>query len=87
VARILSRSHSVWRMHHEVTETDTAALGVVTSPCCDTAVDAGLKAATVQAVTAFRGGQTTVGTAIRIGHRYATPVGGVPCSVCTVRLP
>ena len=49
------RAAIAWRMHHEVIETDTAALGVVTFPCCDTAVDAGMKAATVQAVTASAG--------------------------------
>jgi fluoroacetyl-CoA thioesterase len=66
-------------MHHEVTETDIAtALGSGDVPVLATPrLIAWMEAATVRAVTAFLGsGQTTVGTAIRIEHRRATPVGG-----------
>jgi fluoroacetyl-CoA thioesterase len=66
-------------MHHEVTEADTAAaLGSGDVPVLATPrLIAWMEAATVRAVSAFLGrGQTTVGTAIRIEHRRATPVGG-----------
>jgi predicted thioesterase len=66
-------------MHHEVTETDTAAaLGSGDVPVLATPrLIAWMEAATVRAAAAFLGkGQTTVGTAIRIEHRRATPVGG-----------
>jgi fluoroacetyl-CoA thioesterase len=67
------------RMRHEVTDTDTAAaMGsgdvlVLATP----RLIAWMEAATVRAAAAFLGrGQTTVGTAIRVEHRRATPVGG-----------
>jgi fluoroacetyl-CoA thioesterase len=66
-------------MRHEVTDNDTAAaLGSGDVPVLATPrLIAWMEAATVRAVTAFLGrGQTTVGTAIRIEHRRATPVGG-----------
>jgi fluoroacetyl-CoA thioesterase len=66
-------------MRHEVTETDTAAaLGSGEVPVLATPrLIAWMEAATVRAATAFVvRGQTTVGTAIRIEHRRATPVGG-----------
>ena len=66
-------------MRHEVTDTDTAAaLGSGDVPVLATPrLIAWMEAATVRAATAFLGtGQTTVGTAIRIEHRRATPVGG-----------
>ena len=66
-------------MRHEVTEADTAlAMGsgdvrVLGTP----RLIAWIEAATVRAAAAFlEAGQTTVGTAIRIEHRRATPVGG-----------
>jgi predicted thioesterase len=66
-------------MRHEVTDSDTAvALGsgdvaVLATP----RLIAWLEAATVRAAAGFLGpGQTTVGTAIRVEHRHATPVGG-----------
>jgi fluoroacetyl-CoA thioesterase len=65
-------------MRHEVTDTDTAvALGSGDVPVLATPrLIAWMEAATVGAVTALLGrGQTTVGTAIRIEHRRATPVG------------
>jgi fluoroacetyl-CoA thioesterase len=66
-------------MRHEVTETDTAAaMGSGDVPVLATPrLIAWMEAATVGAVAAFlEPGQTTVGTAIRIEHRRATPVGG-----------
>ena len=66
-------------MGHEVTDADTAsAMGSGDVPVLATPrLIAWMEAATVQAATAFLGsGQTTVGTAIRIEHRRATPVGG-----------
>ena len=72
-------THGVYRMHHEVTDTDTAAaMGSGDVPVLATPrLIAWMEAATVRAATAFLGrGQTTVGTAIRIDHRRATPVGG-----------
>jgi len=66
-------------MRHEVTDTDTAAaLGSGDVPVLATPrLIAWMEAATVRAAAAFLGtGQTTVGTAIRIEHRRATPVGG-----------
>ena len=66
-------------MRHEVTDTDTAsALGSGDVPVLATPrLIAWMEAETVRAGTAFLGtGQTTVGTAIRIEHRRATPVGG-----------
>jgi fluoroacetyl-CoA thioesterase len=72
-------THGVYRMHHEVTDTDTAAAmgsGDVTVLATPRLI-AWMEAATVRAATAFLGrGQTTVGTAIRIEHPRATPVGG-----------
>jgi fluoroacetyl-CoA thioesterase len=66
-------------MMHEVTAADTAdALGSGDVPVLATPrLIAWMEAATVQAAGAFLGaGQTTVGSAIRIEHRRATPVGG-----------
>ena len=66
-------------MRHEVTDTDTAAaMGSGDVPMLATPrLIAWMEAATVQAAVGFLGrGQTTVGTAIRIQHRRATPVGG-----------
>jgi predicted thioesterase len=66
-------------MRHEVIDTDTAAaLGSGDVPVLATPrLIAWMEAATLRAATAFLGtGQTTVGTAIRIEHRRATPVGG-----------
>ena len=66
-------------MRHEVTETDTAAaMGSGDVPVLATPrLIAWMEAATVRAAAAFLGrGQTTVGTAIRVEHRRATPVGG-----------
>jgi predicted thioesterase len=66
-------------MRHEVTDTDTAAamgsgdVHVLATP----RLIAWMEAATVRAAAAFLGrGETTVGTAIRIEHHRATPVGG-----------
>ena len=66
-------------MRYEVTDTDTAAamgsgdVAVLATP----RLIAWMEAATVRAAAAFIGrGQTTVGTAIRVEHRRATPVGG-----------
>jgi predicted thioesterase len=66
-------------MRYEVTDSDTAAalssgdVPVLATP----RLIAWMEAETVRAGTAFLGmGQTTVGTAIRIEHRRATPVGG-----------
>jgi fluoroacetyl-CoA thioesterase len=66
-------------MRHEVTDTDiAAAMGSGDVPVLATPrLIAWMEAATVRAAAAFLGtGQTTVGTAIRIEHRRATPVGG-----------
>jgi predicted thioesterase len=66
-------------MRHEVTDADTAAaLGSGDVPVLATPrLIAWMEAATVRAAAAFLAtGQTTVGTAIRIEHRRATPVGG-----------
>ena len=65
-------------MRHEVTDADTAAaLGSGDVPVLATPrLIAWMEAATVRAAAAFLTGQTTVGTAIRIEHRRATPVGG-----------
>lgn len=71
--------HRVYRMHHEVTDIDTAvALGSGDVPVLATPrLIAWMEAATVRAVAAFlETGQTTVGTAIRIEHRRPTRVGG-----------
>ena len=66
-------------MRHKVTDADTAAaLGSGDVPVLATPrLIAWMEAATVRAAAAFLvTGQTTVGTAIRIEHRRATPVGG-----------
>jgi predicted thioesterase len=66
-------------MIHEVTDADTAAaVGSGDVPVLATPrLIAWMEAATVEAAAGFlRAGQTTVGTAIRIEHRRATPVGG-----------
>lgn len=66
-------------MAHQVTDADTAsAMGSGDVPVLATPrLIAWMEAATVQAATAFLGsGQTTVGTAIRVEHRRATPIGG-----------
>lgn len=67
-------------MKHEVTGADTAAsVGSGDVPVLATPrLIAWMEAATVRAAEPFVGvGQTTVGTAVRIEHRRATPVGGV----------
>lgn len=64
---------------HEVTDADTAvALGSGDVPVLATPrLIAWMEAATVRAAAPFLArGQTTVGTAIRIAHRRATPLGG-----------
>ena len=66
-------------MRHEVTTADTAAaIGSGDVPVLATPrLIAWMEAATVRAGAAFlERGQTTVGTAIRIEHSRATPVGG-----------
>ena len=66
-------------MRHEVTDDDTAAaVGSGDVPMLATPrLIAWLEAATVRAAAPCIGvGQTTVGTAVRIEHRRATPVGG-----------
>lgn len=66
-------------MRHEVTEIDTAiALGSGDVPVLATPrLIAWLEAETVAAATSLLSpGQTTVGSAIRIRHLRATPVGG-----------
>ena len=66
-------------MPYEVTEADTAtALGSGDVPVLATPrLIAWMEAATVQVAEPYVGaGQTTVGTAVRIEHRRATPVGG-----------
>jgi fluoroacetyl-CoA thioesterase len=65
-------------VRHEVTDDDTAAaVGSGDVPVLATPrLIAWLEAATVRAAAPFIGvGQTTVGTAVRIEHRRATPVG------------
>lgn len=65
-------------MPHEVTETDTAtAQGSGDVPVLATPrLIAWMEAATVQVAEPYVGvGQTTVGTAIRVEHRRATPMG------------
>lgn len=67
-------------MRYEVTGNDTAeALGSGDVPVLATPrLIAWLEAATVRAASAMIGkGQTTVGVAIRVRHRRATPVGGI----------
>jgi fluoroacetyl-CoA thioesterase len=66
-------------MRHEVTDADTAiAVGSGDVPVLGTPVlIAWMEAATVEAAAQLMGpGETTVGTAVRIEHRRATPVGG-----------
>lgn len=66
-------------MRYEVTEADTAsALGSGDVPVLATPrLIAWLEAATVEAAApSLEPGQTTVGTAVRVEHRRATPVGG-----------
>lgn len=66
-------------MRYEVTNADTAeALGSGDVPVLGTPrLIAWLEAATVESATRFtEPGQTSVGTAIRIEHQRATPVGG-----------
>ncbi len=66
-------------IHRTVTEADTAiALGSGDVPVLATPrLIAWLEAATVQAATPFlSSGQTSVGAAVRVEHRRATPVGG-----------
>ena len=66
-------------MRHEVTDADTAtAMGSGDVPVLATPrMLAWMEAETVEAAAAFLNtGQTTVGIAIRIEHRRATPVGG-----------
>lgn len=65
-------------VHFEVTDADTAvALGSGDVPVLATPrLIAWMEAATVQSVAQLlSGGQTSVGTAIRIEHRRPTPVG------------
>ncbi|MQY34428.1 hypothetical protein SRB17_23970 [Streptomyces sp. RB17] len=66
-------------MQHEVTDADTAVtVGSGDVPVLATPrLIAWLEAATVRAAASFTGsGQTTVGTAVRVRHLRATPVGG-----------
>ena len=66
-------------MRHEVTDADTAtALGSGDVPVLATPrLVAWMEAATVQSVQRLlASGQTSVGTAVRIEHLRATPVGG-----------
>ncbi|WP_018548758.1 thioesterase family protein [Streptomyces sp. LaPpAH-108] len=66
-------------MRHEVTDADTAeAVGSGDVPVLATPrLIAWLEAATVRAAAPFTGpGLTTVGTAVRVRHLQATPVGG-----------
>jgi fluoroacetyl-CoA thioesterase len=66
-------------VRYEVTDADTAAaVGSGDVPVLATPrLIAWMEAATVQAGAPFTApGQTTVGTAVRIEHRRATPVGG-----------
>jgi|SRR5947209_13595072 len=67
-------------MRHEVTDADTAAaLGSGDVPVLATPrLIAWMEAQTVREAQSLLGhGQTTVGTAVRIEHLRATPVGGV----------
>lgn len=83
-------------MRHDVTEADTAAaLGSGDVPVLATPrLIAWMEAATVHAAAGVLGtGQTTVGSAVRIEHRCATPVGAhveitatLPCEVTGRRL-
>jgi predicted thioesterase len=73
-------------MRHEVTDLDTAtALGSGDVPVLATPrLIAWLEAATVRAAAGFLGpGQTTVGTAVRVEHVRATPVGGTVDTTAT----
>ncbi|MGW3248341.1 thioesterase family protein [Streptomyces sp. NPDC001070] len=66
-------------MRHEVTDADTAAtVGSGDVPVLSTPrLIAWMEAATVRSAARFTAtGQTTVGTALRIEHVRATPVGG-----------
>src|SRR5690348_15195523 len=66
-------------MRHVVTDADTAeSVGSGDVPVLSTPrLIAWMEAATVEAAAAFTArGQTTVGTAIRVEHLRATPVGG-----------
>lgn len=66
-------------MRHQVTDADTAAaIGSGDVPVLATPrLIAWMEAATVQvAATLLAPGQTSVGTAVRVNHRRATPVGG-----------
>lgn len=66
-------------VRYEVTQADTATVvGSGDVPVLATPrLIAWMEAATVQCATPFLGaGQTTVGTAVRIQHSRATPVGG-----------
>ena len=66
-------------MRHEVTDADTAtALGSGDVPVLATPrLVTWMEAATVQAAQALLApGQTSVGTAVRVEHLRATPVGG-----------
>ncbi|MGV9349635.1 thioesterase family protein [Streptomyces spiralis] len=66
-------------MRHVVTDADTAeSVGSGDVPVLSTPrLIARMEAATVEAAAAFTAtGQTTVGTAIRVEHLRATPVGG-----------
>ena len=73
-------------MRHEVTDADTAAaLGSGEVPVLATPrLIAWLEAATVRAAAGFlEPGQTTVGTAVRVEHLRATPVGGTVDTTAT----
>ena len=75
-------------MRHHVTHDDTAAaVGSGDVPVLATPrLIAWLEAATVRAAARFTSaGQTTVGTAVRLEHRRATPVGGSVDVVAEVR--
>ena len=72
-------------MRREVTDADTAAavgsgdVAVLATP----RLIAWLEAATVASAAPFVGpGQTSVGTAVRIEHRRATPVGTILRNFC-----
>ncbi|MEU3420688.1 hotdog domain-containing protein [Streptomyces murinus] len=74
----VSDAHQVSDVHR-VTDADTArALGSGEVPVLGTPrLIAWLEAATVRAAAPFTGpGETTVGTAVRVRHLRATPVGG-----------
>ncbi|NLU75336.1 thioesterase [Streptomyces sp. HNM0575] len=67
-------------MRYEVTEADTAmAIGSGDVPVLATPrLITWMEAETVRSATPLvADGQTTVGTAVRVDHRRATPVGGV----------